>query len=155
MAQRLIGGSIRDPKACGEPRGRDSDAEPRRAGIVGGLAVSCSKDELLANVSLYWLTGTVRSSFQPYVDVASAGAMTWVVETLKKWVGSTKVPAGFASFPRDLNPPPREWAERFFNVVRWTEMPRGGHFAALEEPDLLADELRIFFRPLRNASTER
>ena len=44
------------------------------------------------------------------------------------------------------------WAERFFNVQRWTEMPRGGHFAALEEPDLLAGDLREFFRPLRPAA---
>jgi len=52
-------------------------------------------------------------------------------------------------FPKDLSHPPREWAERFFQIARWTEMPRGGHFAALETPELLADELRAFFRPLR------
>jgi len=63
--------------------------------------------------------------------------------------GSTNVPAGFAMFPKDLSHPPREWAERFFNVQRWTEMPSGGHFAALEEPELLAYEIREFFRPLR------
>jgi pimeloyl-ACP methyl ester carboxylesterase len=59
------------------------------------------------------------------------------------------VPAGFAMFPKDLSNPPREWAERFFNVQRWSEMPRGGHFAALEEPELLVSELREFFRPYR------
>jgi pimeloyl-ACP methyl ester carboxylesterase len=68
---------------------------------------------------------------------------------LKGWVGSANVPAGFASFPGDLLPPPREWAERFFQVQRWTEMPRGGHFAAMEEPELLAQEIRAFFRPIR------
>jgi pimeloyl-ACP methyl ester carboxylesterase len=50
---------------------------------------------------------------------------------------------------RDISKPPREWAERFFNVQRWTEMPRGGHFAAMEEPELLVNDIRAFFRPLR------
>ena len=64
---------------------------------------------------------------------------------MKKWTGSSKVPAAFAIFPKDINPPPREWAERFFNVQRWTEMPRGGgHFAAMEEPALLAEDLRTW-----------
>jgi pimeloyl-ACP methyl ester carboxylesterase len=59
------------------------------------------------------------------------------------------VPTGFAIFPKDIGHPPREWAERFFNVTRWTELPQGGHFAAMEEPELLAQDLREFFRPLR------
>jgi microsomal epoxide hydrolase len=79
----------------------------------------------------------------------NAGAMRWISETIKTWVGSSDVPAGFALFPKDLVTPPREWADRFFNVQRWTEMPRGGHFAAAEEPELLADEIRAMFRPLR------
>ena len=61
------------------------------------------------------------------------------------------VPAGVALFPKDLALPPREWAERSLRVERWTEMPRGGHFAAMEEPDLLVEDLRAFFRPLRGA----
>jgi microsomal epoxide hydrolase len=59
------------------------------------------------------------------------------------------VPTGFAIFPEDITPAPREFAERFFNVQRWTEMPRGGHFAALEEPGLLVADLREFVWPLR------
>jgi pimeloyl-ACP methyl ester carboxylesterase len=58
-------------------------------------------------------------------------------------------PAGVAIFPKEANLPPREWAERSLRVQRWTPMPRGGHFAALEEPDLLVEDLRAFFRPLR------
>ena len=54
-----------------------------------------------------------------------------------------------AAFPGEISRPPREWAERSYNVLRWTEMPRGGHFAALEEPQLLAEDVRAFFRPLR------
>lgn len=110
---------------------------------------SFTKDELLTNVTLYWVTGTIGSSFQPYADFVNAGAVTWMKEAFRQWIGSTEVPAAFAMFPKDISHPPREWAARFFNVQRWTEMPRGGHFAAMEEPDLLVDDIRQFFRPLR------
>jgi len=66
-----------------------------------------------------------------------------------QWAASSKVPAAFALFPADISRPPREWAQRFFNVQRWTEMPRGGYFAAMEEPALLAEDLRAWFRPFR------
>jgi microsomal epoxide hydrolase len=115
----------------------------------GDVEMRFTKDELLANVMLYWVTGTINTSFAPYYDFAQAGAMTWIEQGVKQWVGSKSVPAGFAMFPKDLSHPPREWAERFFNVQRWTEMPSGGHFAALEEPERLAHEIREFFRPLR------
>jgi microsomal epoxide hydrolase len=108
-----------------------------------------TKDELISNVMLYWVTETITSSFGPYADVARAGAGTWIREKLKSLTGSSETPAAFAMFPKDLSHPPREWAERFFNVQRWTEMSRGGHFAALEEPELLAEDIRTFFRPLR------
>ena len=71
------------------------------------------------------------------------------MEAAKGRLGSSKTPAGFALFPKDVSNAPREWAERFFNVQRWTEMPSGGHFAALEEPERLAQNIRAFFRPLR------
>ena len=56
---------------------------------------------------------------------------------------------GVALFPRELPMPPRSWVERVLNVHRWTVMPRGGHFIALEQPELLAGDIRAFFRPLR------
>jgi pimeloyl-ACP methyl ester carboxylesterase len=59
------------------------------------------------------------------------------------------VPTGVAIFPKDIVPAPRDYGERIFDVRRWTEMPRGGHFAAMEEPELLAEDLRAFFRDLR------
>ena len=62
---------------------------------------------------------------------------------------SIDVPTGYAEFPGEMLHPPRSFAERAFNIQRWTEMPRGGHFAALEEPDLLAEDVAAFFRPLR------
>jgi microsomal epoxide hydrolase len=76
--------------------------------------------------------------------------MTWIEQKLKQWANRTDVPAAFAMFPKDLSSPPREWAERFFDVRRWSEMPRGGHFAALEQPELLVRDIREFFRPFRS-----
>lgn len=122
----------------------------RRWSDCGGQVENCfSKDELLTNVTIYWVTGTIASSFLPYYDFSGAGAMTWIGQKLKEWLGSSTTPAAFALFPKDLSSPPREWAERFFNVQRWTEFPRGGHFAALEQPQALVEDLRAFFRPLR------
>jgi microsomal epoxide hydrolase len=116
----------------------------------GDVEKRFTRDELLANVMLYWVSQTINSSFTPYYDVAHAGATTWMKQKLKEWRGSSEVPAAFAMFPKDLSHPPREWAERFFNVQRWSEMPRGGHFAALEEPEALVNDIREFFRPLRS-----
>ena len=98
------------------------------------------------------IDGALRSaprSCLPYYDFANAGALTWIKEGVRKVVGSSNVPAAFALFPKDISQPPREWAERFFNVQRWTKMPRGGHFAAFEEPERLAADLRDWFRAFR------
>ena len=59
------------------------------------------------------------------------------------------VPTGVARFPKEMSRPPRKWAEAFYNIVQWTEMPRGGHFGALEEPDLWTDDVRLFGRQFR------
>jgi pimeloyl-ACP methyl ester carboxylesterase len=116
----------------------------------GGDVERCfTRDELLTHLTLYWVTGTIGSSFLPYHDMLHAGPTRWFLEQIKHWIGSSKVPAGFAMFPHDLSHPPRAWAERFFHVERWSEMPRGGHFAAHEQPALLAEDIRAFFRPLR------
>ncbi|HEY9715186.1 MAG TPA: epoxide hydrolase family protein, partial [Chroococcales cyanobacterium] len=116
----------------------------------GEIESRFSKDFLLTNIMLYWATETINTSFSPYYDLSSAGTFTWVKEKVKEWIGSgASVPTAFSLFPADTLPAPYEWARRFFNIQRWTEMPRGGHFAAYEEPELLANELREFFRPLR------
>ncbi len=115
----------------------------------GDIESRFSKDELLTHILIYWVTGSIGFSFLPYYDYANASALTWMKEGVKKLVGSSQVPAAFALFPKDINPPPREWAARFFNVQRWTKMPRGGHFAAMEEPKLLADDIRAWFRSFR------
>ncbi|HKW11722.1 MAG TPA: hypothetical protein VJO33_15150 [Gemmatimonadaceae bacterium] len=89
----------------------------------GDVEKAFTRDELLANVMLYWVTRTINSSFAPYFDVTHAGARTWIGQKIKEWTSRSSVPAGFAMFPKDLSSPPREWAERFFDVRRWTEMP--------------------------------
>ena len=114
----------------------------------GDIESRFTKDELLTHIMIYWVTESIGSSFLTYYDYANATALTWMKEGVKKWTGSSKVPAAFALFPKDISQPPREWAERFFNVQRWTEMPKGGHFAAMEEPELLANEIRAYFRDL-------
>jgi pimeloyl-ACP methyl ester carboxylesterase len=115
----------------------------------GNVERRFTKDELLTHIMIYWATETIGSSFLPYFDYANAGALKWMQQGMKNWLGSSKVPAAFAIFPKDISHPPREWAERFFNVQRWTEMPRGGHFAALEEPEKLVEDIRAWFRQFR------
>ena len=115
----------------------------------GDVEKRFTKDELLNNIMIYWMTGTINSSFLPYYDLMNASATRWIGEKVKEWIGSSKVPAGFAIFPKDLSTPPREWAERFFNVQHWKVMPRGGHFAAMEEPELLVQDIREHVRPFR------
>jgi pimeloyl-ACP methyl ester carboxylesterase len=101
-----------------------------------------TKDELLAHVSLYWLTETIGSSMRLYVESAKAPLHFARGERVQ-------VPCGVARFPKEDPMPPRCWAERVYNIQRWTEMPCGGHFAAWEEPELLAQDVREFFRPYR------
>jgi pimeloyl-ACP methyl ester carboxylesterase len=95
------------------------------------------RDALLTNVMLYWLTGTAGSSARYYKD--SAG---WPEQP-------STVPTNVAVFPHDIAIPVREVAERTHNIVRWTEFDRGGHFAAMEEPDLIVEDLLESFEPYR------
>jgi len=65
------------------------------------------KDDLLTQVMIYWVTGTIESSFQPYRDVVDAGALRWMEEAARKWLGSSETPAAFALFPADIFRPLR------------------------------------------------
>lgn len=107
----------------------------------GNVEHTFTKDELLTNVMIYWVTQTIGSSVRLYYETQRNPALAKP--------SYAKVPAGFAIFPKDILPAPREFAERFFNVRHWQEMPRGGHFAALEQTGLLAADLREFARYLR------
>jgi microsomal epoxide hydrolase len=108
----------------------DCDGDPRNA---------LTMDEMLGNISLYWFTNCIGASFWPYYARMHG---RWPIE------GRIEVPTGYCEFPREILRPPREAAERQFNITRWSVMPKGGHFAALEQPDALAREIREFFGTL-------
>src|ERR1017187_513623 len=97
-----------------------------------------TKDEILTLVMIYWATGTINSANRYYFEASHTD------EPLDL-TGARSVPAAIAIFPKDISPAPRSWGERWLNRHRWTQMPRGGHFPAHEEPDLLAEDLIAFF----------
>jgi pimeloyl-ACP methyl ester carboxylesterase len=103
------------------------------------------RDALLTNLTIYWATQTAGSSARMYLEDAQANYQQTDAASTKK---RSEVPAGIALFPREAQFP-REWAERSVNVQRFTKMPRGGHFAALEEPELFVTDLRAFFKDLQ------
>jgi pimeloyl-ACP methyl ester carboxylesterase len=106
---------------------RDCDGDPENA---------FTRDQLLTNVMLYWVTGTITSSTRLYWEMlhSSSGPAAYVNN-----------PTGVARYPKEPIRYPRAWVERQYNVVRWVDMPRGGHFAAMEQPKLFADDVRSFF----------
>ncbi|MDX1491763.1 MAG: alpha/beta hydrolase, partial [Pseudohongiellaceae bacterium] len=101
-----------------------------------------TKDELLTNISVYWFTQSITSSARIYYENRNTPA--------RNEMGFIDVPTAGAIFPAEIYLTPRIWAESQYNIVRWTPMPRGGHFAAMEEPDLLIEDIRAFFRQLKN-----
>jgi pimeloyl-ACP methyl ester carboxylesterase len=112
--------------------------------LRGDLTTRFSRDFLLTNLTIYWVTQTIASSMRDYFD--------------NRWFGDTLGPADFVQAPTgvavfahqfaDEGEPPREWAERLYNVRQWTLMPSGGHFAAAEEPEPLARDIATFFAAL-------
>jgi pimeloyl-ACP methyl ester carboxylesterase len=103
-----------------------------------------TKDALITSFALYWLTGTFGGSVRFYAD--SFGA-PWTPAHDRR--PTLQAPTGIAVFPHELLHVPRAFAEREANLVHWTRMDRGGHFAPAEEPALVVEDLRTFFRPLR------
>ncbi|QHC69524.1 epoxide hydrolase family protein [Rathayibacter sp. VKM Ac-2801] len=103
----------------------------------GDVSTRFAADDLLTLASLYWFTDSISTSFRPYWEYATGRTTP---------VGRVDVPTAVAVFPFDLVHPPRSWAERSYDVVRYTRMPRGGHFAPHEEPDLLAADIRELLR---------
>jgi pimeloyl-ACP methyl ester carboxylesterase len=115
----------------------------------GEIESRFTRERLLTNLTIYWVSAGIGPAMRGYYDFAH-------FETPPPPGTRVRVPSGFAVFADSYRPgsarPPRELAEHFFErITRWSRMPRGGHFAALEEPQLLAEELREFFRPLRPA----
>lgn len=108
---------------------------------TGNHEDAISKDEILTDVSIYWFTQSITSSVRLYYES-------------RRYEGASfpdrvEVPTAVANFPGELFLPPRAWVEKQFNVVHWSHPERGGHFAAIEAPDLLVDDIRTAFRPLR------
>jgi pimeloyl-ACP methyl ester carboxylesterase len=116
----------------------------------GTIETAVTRDEMLTNITLYWVAGAIGSSFWPYYDRLHSG---WPIPEGAR----IETPTGYAEFPKEILRPPRSVAERVYaNIQRWTVMKKGGHFAALEQPEALAQEIRSFFRPLRqNAGRQR
>jgi microsomal epoxide hydrolase len=108
----------------------------------GDIAKRFTKDQLLTNIMLYWVPETPNSSCRLYCE--SMRSDKFPPSNFK-----VEVPTGCAIFPHEIFKPPRSWVEKVYNVKRWTELPRGGHFAAMEEPALFVDDVRAFFRQLR------
>src|SRR5207245_3406485 len=110
----------------------------------GDVERAFSRDQLLANISLYWFTGAIGSSFWPYYAR---------LHPPSPLPGPVAAPTRHAEFPAQILRPPQSLAARAYSDIRrWTVMPQGGHFAAMEQPDALAHEVREFFRPLRAAA---
>ena len=105
----------------------------------GSLTNKFSKDELLTNIMIYWITNTIDSACRIYYE------NTHSLPTME----SIKVPTGISLFAKDILPPPKEWAMRNLHTTYWNEVPHGGHFTAMEEPALFANEIRNFYKPYR------
>ena len=106
----------------------------------GKLENSYTKDELLTNLTIYWATQTINSANRIYYEAMKSNSTNQPGKASSK----IAVPAAIAMYPKDLIPAPREYADRIYNVQQWTNMPKGGHFAAMEEPELFAEDIRKF-----------
>jgi microsomal epoxide hydrolase len=109
----------------------------------GELDRAFARDRILTNVMLYWVTKSFTSSARLYWETMHSGVLTAPLEYVS-------VPTGVARYPKEeILRFPRSWVERRYHVTHWVDMPRGGHFAAMEQPELFVDDLREFFRTLR------
>ncbi|MEM7020119.1 MAG: alpha/beta fold hydrolase [Pseudomonadota bacterium] len=108
----------------------------------GNVENRFTKDELLTNIMIYWVTGSITSSTRLYCETSRAGLMAGGMPQVT-------VPTGAAIFPKEIYRAPRAWAANHYNIQHWNRYDSGGHFAALEEPDTLVEDVRTFFRALR------
>ncbi len=117
----------------------------------GKLENSFTKDELLTNVMTYWVTETMPSATRIYFESQKNLPRPTSMSPFER--AGRPAPVGFALFPKEINVPPRAWVERAMGgtLFHWTEMPKGGHFAAMEQPQLLVEDVRAFFRKVRRA----
>jgi pimeloyl-ACP methyl ester carboxylesterase len=113
----------------------------------GDFLTAVDRDTFLTDVTLYWVTGTVGSAMRIYRENRLTGEQMMPAPRLE-------TPVAYADFPREVAVPPFRWITRTYNVVQRTEMPRGGHFAALEQPDLLLADIRKFFAKVDQKQAE-
>ena len=110
-----------------------------------GLTQAYTKDQVLANVALYWFTHTANSASRLYCESKRAGNYA-----ADPWSGKVDIPVGYCQYPGELLQTPRAWADkRYSNIVHWTKADRGGHFAAFENPEFFVRDLREFGRAVR------
>jgi pimeloyl-ACP methyl ester carboxylesterase len=114
----------------------------------GKLENIFSKDELLTNCTIYWATQTITSALRLYYEAAVALQQMQKSKENKE-IKKIEIPTGVAMFEKDMISAPRVFAERIFNVKQWNEMPKGGHFTAMEQPDLFANDVRKFAKSLQ------
>ncbi len=112
------------------------------ADCKGDVESVFTRDELLTNLTAYWVTGTINSSTRLYYEMRKSAKLPFAE-------GRIEVPTGVAVFPKELYNAPRAWAERVYNITHWSVFPAGGHFAAMERPAELAADLRKFYRTVR------
>ena len=103
---------------------------------------SFTKDQLLTNIMVYWVTATATSSTRLYYEMRQAGASAMAQRFID-------VPTGIANYPAEITKIPRAWVEARYHVTHWADLPRGGHFAAMEVPDLFVGDVRHFFGTVR------
>lgn len=120
----------------------------------GDIERRFTRDQLLTNITLYWVTETINSSMRLYYETMHSPLLRSAFEEdggASSGGGGLRVavPTGVANFPGEIYRPPRAWAEKVFNITHWTDMPEGGHFAAMEVPPLLVEDVRKFFRSIR------
>ncbi|WP_432412485.1 epoxide hydrolase family protein [Rasiella sp. SM2506] len=107
----------------------------------GGIETVFTKDEILSNVTLYWVTQTIHSSIRIYNENSKRPMIFQSSDFVQ-------VPVAYANFPGEISRPPRAYTALGYNITRWTDMPSGGHFAAMEKPELLASDIKEFFNSL-------
>ena len=107
----------------------------------GSIENCFTKEELLANVSLYWFTQSIYASIKIYYGIR-------LNPLVFKENDFVRTPVGFAKFPKEIPVPPKEDIEKGFHIVHWTNMDKGGHFAAMEQPKLFADDLKLFYKKI-------
>ena len=108
----------------------------------GDIERAIDRDTLLTNLMFYWAPNSITSATRIYLETALEGDDIWATPRVE-------VPTGVAAFPKEPYLAPRAWVERLYDVRRWADMPRGGHFAALEAPDLLGADIQTFFADYR------